>query len=134
MAHDHICRVLLSRSSSLVQYGRGLHVDVSTKKQGSWGPPWRLPVAPPLGQHCPSLPWPGLPPLHLALCFGRNNPTTAPPGLQSRADVAGLESQLVASRGHRDWAVSGPTRANPRAGRAMEMRTQVPKPKGQSHA
>ena len=76
----------------------------------------------------------GLPPLHLALCFGRNNPTTAPPGLQSRADVAGLEGQLVASRGHRDWAVSGPSRANPRAGRAVETRTQVPKPKGQSHA
>ena len=79
-----ICRILLSRSSCLVQRGRGLHVDVNTKKQGSWGPPWRLPVTPTLGQHYPSLPWLGLLLSILSWCFGRNNPTTAPLGSRAR--------------------------------------------------
>ena len=69
----------------------------------------------------------------LSWCFCRNNPTTAPPGLQSMADVTGLDSELVPSRGHHDWAVSSPSRGNPCAGRIVEMRTQVPKPEGQSH-
>ena len=39
----------------------------------------------------------------LSLWFGRNDPTTARPELQSRADDAGLVSQLVPSLGHHDW-------------------------------
>lgn len=87
----------------------GPHVDVKTKKQGSLGAALEVPAATchqalfPSGADIPHLP---LLPI-LSLWFGGTGPTTALPGLQSREDDSGLDSQLVPSLGCHDGVTEG---------------------------
>lgn len=54
-----------------------------------------------LGQTLPSLPRRACPP-HSVMWFGGTDPTTAPAGLQSRAQGPGLGTQFVPTFAHYD--------------------------------